>query len=324
MTPAPVARTVPLRTQLLHRLSRVAGSVADQGPQELARRRVVPRRTKLLDAIAGPVPPDVAIVDGEVPVRAGRHVRVRRYRPEAATDPLPVLVFFHGGGWTLGQVEDYDPLCAYLGAQAGLLVVSVDYRLAPEHPAPAAIHDCIDALRALPGLAPDWGGDPGRLAVAGDSAGGNLAAVCTHLVRDEGGPTLACQALIYPSVDSTCLSRSKIEFARGPILTRRDTDGFFAHYLGTGPDALTALDPLISPALGQLHDLPPALVQVAGLDPLRDEGRRYAHALRAAGVPADLTEYPRAPHGFASTPRLCVGVEGHRDELVAFLRRHLS
>ena len=324
MTPAPATRTVPRRTQLLHRLSRVAGSVADLSPQELARRRVVPRRTRLLDAIAGSVRSDVAIADDEVPVRDGRRLRVRRYRPEAATDPRPVLVFFHGGGWTLGQVEDYDPLCSHLSAQAGLLVVSVDYRLAPEHPAPAAVHDSIDALRGLPALVPGWGGDPERLAVAGDSAGGNLAAVCTQLVRDEGGPALAGQVLIYPSVDSTCLSRSKIEFARGPILTRRDTDGFFANYLGTAPDALTALDPLISPALGQLHDLPPALVQVAGLDPLRDEGRRYAYALRAAGVPADLTEYPRAPHGFASTPGLCVGVAGHRDEIVAFLRRHLG
>lgn len=318
---------IPWRTRLLHRASRLAGSVADLTPAQLDGLRVTMPRSRVVDLVTGGSVAGVDIDDALVPVRDGRSVRVRRYRLGgvglASGDAAPVLVFLHGGGWVLGRVENYDPLCSHLSAGVGALVVSVEYRLAPEHPAPAAIHDCLDVVRALPALAPAWGGDPDRLAIAGDSAGGNLAAVVTQLLRDEGGPRLRAQALVYPSVDSTCLSRSKIEFAEGPILTRRDTDAYFALYLGTGPDALTPLDPLISPALGELHDLPPALVQTAGLDPLRDEGAAYAVALRAAGVPAVHTDYPFAPHGFASWPGLSVGVASHRAELVAFLRRHL-
>lgn len=179
-------------------------------------------------------------------------------------------------------------------------------------------------MRALPDLAPQWGADPQRMAVAGDSAGGNLAAVLTQVLRDEGGPALAAQVLLYPSVDCTCLSRSKIDFARGPILNRRDADAYFAYYLGDGPDALSPFDPLISPALGDLRGLPPALVQTAGFDPLRDEGAAYARSLRGVGVPAQHTDFPKAPHGFASWPVLAPGVGAHRPQIVEFLREHLA
>lgn len=130
--------------------------------------------------------------------------------------------------------------------------------------------------------------------------------------------------LLYPSVDSSCLSRSKIRFAQGPILTRRDTDAYFAHYRGTRQNALSPLDPLVSPALGDLHDLPPALVITAGLDPLRDGGARYARSLDAAGVPTRYVDYPRAPHGFAGNPGLSVGIEDHRQRIVELVREHLA
>ncbi len=329
------ATDIPWRTRLLHRVSMLSGSVADTSPTGFDRLRATVPRNPLVHAVTGAPARGVRIDDAQVPVREGRTVRVRRYRPSSRSagspaSALPVVVYLHGGGWVLGTVDNYDPLCSALAAQIGALVVSVEYRLAPEHPAPAAVHDCLDVVRALPGLLPDWGGNPRRMAVAGDSAGGNLAAVLTQQLRDarragdERVPPLRAQVLLYPSVDSTCLSRSKIEFAGGPILTRRDTDAYFAHYLGSGEGALSPLDPLISPALGDLRDLPAALIQTAGLDPLRDEGAAYAVALRAAGVEALHTDYARAPHGFASWPRLSVGVEGHRGQIAGFLRERLG
>lgn len=315
--------SIPWRTRALHRLAGLAGSVADMPPERLEAMRRPIRHNRLVATVTGPVHKGVRIEDERLHAGDGRLVRVRCYTPASPERSRPVLVFIHGGGWVLGQVENYDPLCSHLAAQAGLLVASVDYRLAPEHPAPAAIHDCLDVVRALPGALPGWGGDPRRIAIGGDSAGGNLSAVLTQQVRDHGGPRFAGQVLLYPSVDSTCLSRSKIEFARGPMLTRRDTDAYFAHYLGTGPDALSPLDPLISPALGDLGDLPPALVITAGLDPLRDEGARYALALRAAGVSAEHVDYPRAPHGFASFPGMSAGIKDHRQRIVQFLHEHL-
>lgn len=323
-------RAIPWRTRLLHRLSSMTGSIADLPVEELHSLRMPQPRGRLADLASGYVARDVRISDALVPVRDDRHVRVRRYDSALHTheaidpQPRPLLVFIHGGGWVLGLVENYDALCTYLAQTAGVIVASIEYRLAPEHPAPAAIHDCVDVMRALPELAPEWGADPSRIAVAGDSAGGNLAAVVTQVMRDTSGPPLAAQVLLYPSVDCTCLSRSKIEFAHGPILKRRDTDRYFAYYLGDGPDALRPDDPLISPALADLRGLPPALIQTAGLDPLRDEGAAYARSLRAVGVPAQYTDFPLAPHGFASWPALNPGVGSHRGEIVAFLRRHLD
>jgi acetyl esterase len=257
-------------------------------------------------------------------------VGLRVYTPAAhrpgrdAAGLRPLVLWFHGGGWVLGNVVNYDPLCGFLAHQVGAVVLSVDYRLAPEHPAPAAIHDCLDVTRWAWQHAPQVGADPARMAVAGDSAGGNLATVVAQLLRDDGGPQLRCQALVYPVVDSTCLRRSKIVHSTGPILTRREADTFLAMYLGTGPDALTARDPLISPLLGRLEGLPPTLIQTAGLDPLHDEGLAYAEALRAAGVEVRATDYPLAPHGFASFPGASKGAWPHRSELAGHLRARLA
>ncbi len=233
------------------------------------------------------------------------------------------MVFFHGGGWVLGSPRMYDPLCSFLAAEVGAVVLSVDYRMAPEHRAPTAALDCVDAVRQVAAHGGRWGSDTSRIAVAGDSAGGNLAAVVCQVVRDEGGPLIACQALLYPGTDATMSQPSIRQHADAPVLTRRKIEVFLEHY--RGPDGLAPQDPLLSPLWAADHSgLPPALVQTADLDPLRDEGALYAERLSAAGVPVRLTNYLGAPHGFASFPGAThIGAQA-RAELVIELRRHLG
>ncbi|HYO86541.1 MAG TPA: alpha/beta hydrolase [Dermatophilaceae bacterium] len=320
---------VPMRTRGIDLLAMLFGRSISQMSLtdiQLARQVVAPR-LPIVDRITGPVVPGVGICRRQVPVRDGRTRPVRYYHPgagSASEGGLPTVLFLHGGGFVLGNVVGYDPLCSFIADSVGALVVSVDYRLAPEHPAPAGIHDAFDVLCWLGSHAAELGGDADRLAIAGDSAGGNLSAVVAQLARDAGGPALRHQTLIYPAVDSTCLWRSKIVHSSGPILTRRETDTYFRYYLGHGPATLTPDDPLISPLLGRLDGLPPTLIQTAGLDPLRDEGQAYGRALRQAGVPVVATDYPRAPHGFASFPGASVGAWGHRAEIRDQLRRYLT
>lgn len=273
--------------------------------------------------VTGPVSRAVAIEEGTVTARDGHPVPLRVYRPEGAGPTAPVLLWFHGGGWVLGSPRMYDPLCSHLAEAVGAVVVSVDYRKAPEHRAPQAVHDCVDATRWVATAGVQLGADPSRLAVSGDSAGGNLAAVVCQVVRDEGGPAIAHQALVYPATDATMSQPSVAEHAHAAVLTREKMTVFRAHYLGE--DGLAPDHPLVSPLWGSdLSGLPPALVQTADLDPLRDEGAAYAEALRAAGVPARLTNYPGAPHGFASFPGATTVGRSAREELVAELRRHLA
>ena len=272
--------------------------------------------------ITGPVVKDVRRQVTTFPARDGGAVPLRVYRPARPVEPLPVVVFFHGGGWVLGNTRMYDPLCTFLAAEVGAVVVSVDYRLAPEHHAPRAAQDCVDSVRWLGEHARLWGGDGSRLAVSGDSAGGNLSAVVCQVVRDQGGPTIAHQALIYPATDATMSQPSVIENADAPILSRAMMDAFLAHYLG--PDGVRPDDPQISPLwAASLAGLPPALVQTADLDPLRDEGRLYAERLAAAGVPVRHTNYVDVPHGFANFPGATPIGRQHRAELVGELRRYL-
>lgn len=220
----------------------------------------------------------------------------RLYRPAGAVDPLPVVLYFYGGGWTLGNLETCDGICRRLCAEAGVLVVSVAYRLAPEHPFPAAPYDCYSALRWLADHAGELGGDPGRLAVAGDSAGGNLAAAVTLLARDHGGPDLACQVLVYPNVDYDADTRSLRENADPCFFNRRSVAWYWQHYLTSPADGAS---PLASPLRAPDHSgLPPALVITAEFDPLRDEAEQYARRLREAGVPVESTRYEGVTHGF--------------------------
>ncbi|HYN29174.1 MAG TPA: alpha/beta hydrolase [Dermatophilaceae bacterium] len=286
-----------------------------------ARAETVPARAPFT-WVTGPVRREVAVLAAAAPVRDGTPVPLRVHRPVVPhAGPLPVVVHLHGGGWVLGSPMGYDPLCSHLAAELPALVVSVEYRMAPEHPAPTAAHDCVDATRWVAGHAGGLGGDGTRMAVAGDSAGGNLAAVVAQVLRDEGGPALAAQALIYPATDMTMSSPSVTEQSNRPILSRRSMDAFRDHYCPPGTD-LT--DPVVSPLFGRLDGLPPALVQTADLDPIRDDGIRYAVALRAAGVPARLTNYRRVPHGFASFPLVTPVGRAQRAELVGFLRAQLT
>ena len=288
-----------------------------------APRARLPQRVE--DRISGGVDRSVGITYGTAPARDEHEIPLRIYRPRALPDArtdVPVLMWFHGGGWVLGDVVGHDPLCTFLAAQVGCVVVSVDYRMAPEHRAPVAAHDCVDATTWVGVNGDVLRADTSRMAVAGDSAGGNLAAVVAQVLRDHGDTRLRHQALIYPATDLTMSSPSVREQANAPGLTKRSMDAFRDHYVAPGHDLR---DPLLSPLFGRLEGLPPALVQTADRDPIRDDGIRYAHALRVAGVPVRLTNYLKVPHGFAGMPGAAPAVgRQHRWELVEELTAALS
>jgi len=230
-----------------------------------------------------------SVRDVTVPGPAGP-VPVRLYRPDVA-GPLAVVVHFHGGGWVLGSLDTHDALCRALANAAGALVAAVDYRLAPEHPFPAALEDSLAATRWLLEHAVEHGGDATRLAVVGDSAGGNLAAVVARRMRDH----VAYQVLVYPVADGRLATRSYADFAQGWGLTAAGMSHFWRLYLDGG----SAQDPDVSPVHAtDLAGAPPALVLTADHDVLRDEGIAYAEALRAAGVPVEHREYAGTVHGF--------------------------
>lgn len=236
---------------------------------------------------------DLTVDGGQAPRPA------RLYRPEGDADgPLPLMVFFHGGGFVIGDLDTHEAQARRLCRDLGALVVSVDYRLAPEHPFPAAFEDCLAATRWAADHADELGGDPDRLIVGGDSAGGNLAAVVAQACRDGLGPALAAQLLIYPATDMTDphgeVHRSRDENGEGYFLTRDDMRWFERSYLGdSSPD-----EPRCSPLHGELRGLPPAVVATAEFDPLRDEGEAYARALKEAGVAVVAMRFDGLIHGF--------------------------
>jgi acetyl esterase/lipase len=253
---------------------------------------------------ATPTAPDIgAVRDLEADGPAGR-IALRLYRPRGVSESaaLPALVFFHGGGWVIGDLETHDVLCRQLSAGADVSVVAVDYRLAPEHAFPAALDDAWAATRWIAAHAASLGIDAGRLAVGGDSAGGNLAAVVALLARDHGGPRLALQVLIYPVTDVGAESASYAQFADGFMLTRDSMRWFTAHYVPRLQDRVDwRASPLRAPALAGVA---PALVVTAGFDLLRDEGETYARRLRDAGVRVDAACYGGMIHGFVPMGRL--------------------
>jgi acetyl esterase len=233
---------------------------------------------------------------GQIPLRLYRPAGV----PEATR--LPVYVYFHGGGWVIGDLESHDVLCRQLTAESGACVIAVDYRLAPEHKFPAAADDAWAATRWIAAHAAELGVDPARLAVGGDSAGGNLAAVVSLMAREAGGPALALQVLLYPVTDVGRESGSYTDFAEGYMLTRESMRWFTAHYLGRKEDAM---DWRVSPLrASSLAGLPPALIITAGFDPLHDEGAAYATRLREAGVTVDYVSFGGMIHGFAGMGRV--------------------
>jgi acetyl esterase len=269
---------------------------------------------------AGVMPSSIVIasVENTTIPGPGGDIPVRVYRPESDA-PLPALVYFHGGGWVLGSLETHDQTCRSLAEGAHCVVVSVDYRLAPEHRFPAAVDDCYAATEWVVANASAIGADSDRVAVGGDSAGGNLAAVIAQCARDREGPVLVFQLLVYPVTDYEFTSTSMIENAEGYFLTTDEMRWFYGHYLTTpsqGEDSLVS--PLRATDLGAL---PPGFVLTAEFDPLRDQGNAYARALQAAGNDIALQQYGGVFHGFfGMTDLIDVSKEAMQDAVAALQR----
>lgn len=240
-----------------------------------------------------PMPESVAIADRAIPGPAGE-IPVKVFTPRG-NGPFPLLVFLHGGGWVIGSPATHARLCAELAEGAGVVVVSVHYRLAPEHPAPAPLNDCVAAIRWAVANASEVNADGSRFAVGGDSAGGNLTAASMLRLRDEGGPAARLQLLLYGAYTMDNDLPSVIENGDGKILTRKSMEWFYGHYLSGGA---SVEDPYIAPIKGDLRGLPPARLIAGTLDPLLDDSKLFAKALEDAGVPVKLSIYQDQPHIF--------------------------
>lgn len=271
--------------------------------------------------LEGPAQDVAEVRDLSAPGPDGNSVAVRVYRP-SADDQLPVLMYFHGGGHVIGDIEVADKPCRQLANVTGCVVVSVEYRLAPEHRAPAGAEDCYAATQWAAANGPLIGADPARLGVSGDSAGGGIAASVALMARDRGGPALDLQVLIYPMADlSDFPYPSRVDNAEGYLLTSRALGWFATQFLDKADDIA---NPYVSPASAtDLAGLPRAVVVTAGYDPLRDEGNAYAARLSAAGVPVLHLENPSMIHGFI----WMAGVVDHArvvfDQIGAYTREHL-
>lgn len=247
-----------------------------------------------LAELGGPGEPVAGVVDRTVPGPAG-DVPVRVYTPEGE-GPFPALVYLHGGGWVIGNPDLVDSACRMLTNRSGAVVVSVDYRMAPEHKFPAPLEDCYAAVRWVADHGEELGADPSRLAVGGDSAGGNLSIGVCLLARERGGPPLAAQLLVYPVTDHSFDTPSYRENGQDYFLTTDMMVWFWDHYLRSEEDGD---DPLASPLRApDLSGLPPAVVVTAEYDPLRDEGEAFAQRLEEAGVPVTRKRHDGQIHGF--------------------------
>ena len=311
-------RTLDARTQWFLQL------LARSGQKPLPELGVAKARSEFdaFQAIMGGSPAPVGeIVDRTIGTPEGK-MRVRIYRPAGSVARLqPTCLYFHGGGWVIGSLEGYDLPCRFFAARTGCAVVAIDYRLAPEHKFPAAIDDAVTAFRWLAANAASLGLDPARIVVAGDSAGGTLAAVVAQEMR--GAPQPPClQWLIYPATDLAADTGSHGSCGEGFLLTRVDMEWFANHYLANPEQAS---DPRASPLRAtDLSGLPPALVFTAGLDPLRDEGQAYAERLSAAGVKSIHREFESLIHGFIGMRGALQGAARAMDEMVTGLRHELA
>ncbi|MDK3019907.1 alpha/beta hydrolase [Pseudodonghicola flavimaris] len=310
LAPAPVARHLPAGSPRA-----VSGRVADPKAQAVADLVAQLRDPDALPSVAEsraqlamfvrkfdrPGPRTVTRQALQLAGAAGPRA-ARLYTPRGRGEGAPTLLYFHGGGWIQGSLDTHDAVCAKLADRAGLRVISYDYRLAPEAPFPAAPDDILAAYLQLTDPAGPHRLDPARLAVGGDSAGGNLAASLLHSLSAAGAPLPAAQLLIYPGVDARLTSQSMADLRDDPLLSSTRIAWYLDHYLPPGQDRCAPrVSPLFSPHLaGQ----PPALVIAAGQDPLWDDGRSYAEALRTAGVDTDLLTYPGQLHGFLNLTRV--------------------
>ena len=245
-------------------------------------------------------------------------IPVRIYTPEGR-GPFPMLMNFHGGGWVIGDLDTADYQCRELCRSVGCIVISVDYRLAPEHKFPAAADDCFAATQWAAANAKRLNGDANRLAVGGDSAGGNLAAVVSQMARDKGGPKLVFQLLVYPVTNADFSTTSYRDNAEGYLLTKTSMEWFWNHY---APGAADRAHPYASPVRAtSLARLPPALTMTAEFDPLRDEGEAYAAALQKAGVASECVRYDGLIHGFFAMANVVPAAKPGMDKAIAALRR---
>jgi acetyl esterase len=270
--------------------------------------------------MAGPEVPVEEVADYEVATADGLWIPVRVYRPDLSVTGGPILVYLHGGGWVVGTLETYDPLCRSLAARTGATLVSVGYRLAPENPYPRPLEDALAGLVWTAERAADLGGDRNRMVIAGDSAGGNLAAVLARRLKGRS-LSLAGAALIYPVIDPTLEFPSATENAEGFLLETADMRWYWANYLAGGGDLG---DPNLAPLRAADEDvagLPPTLVLTAGFDPLRDEGEAYAARLAGAGVPVEQLRFPDQIHGFVRLLTAIDAASEALDAVAAFVRR---
>lgn len=272
-----------------------------------------PRQKRLAEY---PSPSMEKVEDLEIPMRDEVQIPVRIYRPTKEKN-LKTIVFYHGGGFVLRNIDSHDDLCRRIAKKTSALVISVGYRLAPEYKFPIPVQDCYDALLWANQNATEYGGNPNNLVVMGDSAGGNLSTVVCHIARDETGPKISKQVLIYPALDARLKYPSIDKFKDGYLLTKEMLDWFVNHYAKTPDDKN---NPLMSPLLAEsLADLPPAFVSTSDHDPLKDEGEDYYHKLVEAGNKAIFKEYRNTIHAFANMPRITKQADVLVDDIAAFI-----
>jgi acetyl esterase len=278
-------------------------------------------RRREAEVVGGPSPIPMARVEPVQIPGPGGALEARLYVPPGPS-PSALLVYYHGGGWVIGDLETHDRPCRFLATHAGVQVLAVDYRLAPEHPFPAAAEDAFAAYAWASENAARFGVEPARIGVGGDSAGANLAAVTCLLAREEGAAAAAMQMLIYPVTTATGEMPSRRSFREGFLLTKRDMDWFEDRYLPPGVDRD---DPRVSPLqVDDLGGLPPAYLATAGFDPLRDEGEAYALRMRDAGVRVALRRHPGLVHTYANLTAICPSARYAMLEAAAALRAGLS
>jgi len=284
-----------VEVQLMLKLLRAASTASLESLPVVAARLQVVRETKLLSG----VPPDVARIDHlQIPCAGDISIGARLYAPHTSQPVLPLLIYFHGGGFVVTDLETHDNTCRFLAREGEMMVLAVDYRRAPEHPFPAAVEDALAAFRFAAAHARYLGADPRAIAVGGDSAGGNLATVVCQQALLAGVEPPVFQLLLYPMTDLSQKRRSYDLFGDGFLLTAGQMDWFRTHYLNPSDESLDPrASPLLAPSLG---GLPPAYIATAGFDVLRDEGEEYARLLRAAGTPVVLRRHRGQVHGFAT------------------------